>query len=266
MARKFNPPPGWPVYYGFEPPPGWEPDPAWPPAPPGWPLWIGKDETQAAYLAWPAAGAPAYPHHTEPFPVRDWHGAGYGAAGAGFARPGDRIRPVRPPRARRGLYVTAAVFLVLGACAIAGVALEVYGSARRSPTTGRIDRKGQLDVFSLRVGDCFNSPQENVLRQGIAHVHAVPCRIEHNAQVFGRFGAAGPAGYPGRAELLRQANRGCARRLRAVDRSKITQASRVGMVFPDQIAWFEGKRAIACFVRDRRRDLVVSVVKPGAAP
>ena len=41
MARRFNPPPSWPVPPGdWKPPVGWEPDPTWPPAPPDWAFWI----------------------------------------------------------------------------------------------------------------------------------------------------------------------------------------------------------------------------------
>ena len=41
MARRFNPPPGWPTPPpGWQPEPGWKPDPTWPPAPTGWRLWL----------------------------------------------------------------------------------------------------------------------------------------------------------------------------------------------------------------------------------
>lgn len=39
MARRFNPPPNWPIAPDWTPPPGWEPDPAWPEPPDGWQLW-----------------------------------------------------------------------------------------------------------------------------------------------------------------------------------------------------------------------------------
>lgn len=40
MARRFNPPPNWPLPpTGWTPPKGWRPDPSWPPPPAGWQLW-----------------------------------------------------------------------------------------------------------------------------------------------------------------------------------------------------------------------------------
>lgn len=50
MARRFNPPPGWPpVPDGWTPPHGWKPDPSWPKPPKGWKLWV-KDTRKP----WPA--------------------------------------------------------------------------------------------------------------------------------------------------------------------------------------------------------------------
>lgn len=41
MAKRFNPPPNWPVPpEGWQPQPGWTPDPSWPAPPPGWQLWV----------------------------------------------------------------------------------------------------------------------------------------------------------------------------------------------------------------------------------
>src|SRR5260370_1085770 len=49
MAAKFNPPPGWPLPYRFEPPPGWEPDPPWPPPPPNSPVCLQNPAHNALF-------------------------------------------------------------------------------------------------------------------------------------------------------------------------------------------------------------------------
>lgn|SRR6266540_1217279 len=55
MARRFNPPPGWPKPSDdWQPPPGWQPDPSWPPAPPGWQLWIDDEVQQPRWVPAPA--------------------------------------------------------------------------------------------------------------------------------------------------------------------------------------------------------------------
>jgi len=44
VARRFNPPPGWPpAPPNWLPGPDWPPDPAWPTPPPGWPLVIEEN-------------------------------------------------------------------------------------------------------------------------------------------------------------------------------------------------------------------------------
>jgi hypothetical protein len=63
MARRLNPPPGWPPPpEGWTPQPGWSPDPDWPDPPPGWQLWI-EDGPAAAdqrpYSLWAIAGGAA---------------------------------------------------------------------------------------------------------------------------------------------------------------------------------------------------------------
>ncbi|MFI6325529.1 PASTA domain-containing protein [Nonomuraea sp. NPDC050556] len=50
MARRFNPPPNWPLPpTGWTPPKGWRPDPSWPPPPAGWQLW-SDDSDRATRL------------------------------------------------------------------------------------------------------------------------------------------------------------------------------------------------------------------------
>ena len=47
MARRFNPPPGWPTPpSGWAPPGDWTPDPRWPRPPAGWRLWLEDDLDQ----------------------------------------------------------------------------------------------------------------------------------------------------------------------------------------------------------------------------
>ncbi len=257
MGRKFNPAPGWPVPWGFEPPPGWEPDPAWPPAPPDWPLWIGTDVPRAAHHGGPAGSyVPGYPHEP-PFGAGSYPPQRRYDAGYGFLPP----PPRRINRTARSLIAVAALVVLV---VVAGIVIDVIGAAHRSPTTGHIDKKGRLDVFSLHVGDCFQSPSVSSLRSGFANVRAVPCTIAHNAQVFGQFRAADPGAYPGHSDLFKQANRGCVKRLDVLERSKTPHTIRLGWIFPDQFAWFQGRRTISCFVRDSKRDLTTSLVKASA--
>jgi len=142
---------------------------------------------------------------------------------------------------------------------------EGIGTAHRSASTGHINKKGRLDVFSLRVGDCFQIPSMNRVREGFANVKAVPCLTAHNAQVFARFGAADPGSYPGRGALIRQAHHGCTKRLVAIDKSKLSRTLRLVFLYPTQLAWLEGSRGIRCILRDNSRDLTTSLLKADAS-
>ncbi|MEU8664110.1 PH domain-containing protein [Actinoplanes philippinensis] len=52
MAKKFNPPPGWPeAPGGWLPAEGWQPDPSWPPAPPGWQLVVELGDPDTLWSA-----------------------------------------------------------------------------------------------------------------------------------------------------------------------------------------------------------------------
>ena len=59
LARRFNPPPGWPPlpHPSWTPPPGFRPGPGWPPPPDGWNFWINvevpgvADQAKAKWVA-----------------------------------------------------------------------------------------------------------------------------------------------------------------------------------------------------------------------
>jgi hypothetical protein len=57
--------------------------------------------------------------------------------------------------------------------------LAACGGAARDDT-GTITEGGELDVFSLSVGDCFGSTTEDA----VASVEAVPCSEPHESEVF----------------------------------------------------------------------------------
>ncbi len=258
MGLKFNPAPGWPVPYGFEPPAGWEPDPDWPPAPPNWPLWIGSDAPSGPSQPPPGGGyVPGY--------LREQQAGSVPAAPPpGSYTPAHAFRPAPRPSNRRAVRTRVILGAFVAFIVVFGLVAALSGNAHRSSATGHIDKKGQLDVFSLQVGDCFHGPSLSMLGRGFAAVRAVPCGNAHNSQVFAQFGAADPGDYPGHAALAGQAEHGCGKRLAVVNRSKVPRAVKVAFIYPDSVAWFEGHRTISCFIRDSRGDLTGSMLKAGA--
>lgn len=256
MGLKFNPPPGWPLPYDFDPPPDWEPDPEWPLAPANWPLWIGSDAPPVQRQEESGGYVPGYlrePLGTIPTGVSTaWLAAG--------PSPG-RKRPSKRRQLVQGAVVLVVLLVVAG---VIGYATLAY----RSSTTGQITKKGDLGVFSLRVGDCFQLPPQDPsiqTTQGFSNVRAIPCSSAHNAQVFAQFQAIGSGSYPGRPQLEQEAGDGCkSRETSHLARSKITRALARTLViqstFPLEAAWADGKRTISC-VLSAPRHLTKSLVK-----
>jgi hypothetical protein len=160
----------------------------------------------------------------------------------------------------RGFAIAGLVLSGLWALLI--ILLIIVGSlskATRSSSTGKIIRGGNLNVFSLGVGDCFNNPATT---QDVATVTAEPCNQSHSAQIYAKFNLTGSNfSYPGTAIVSQLASTGCTVRTADVDRSKVTNAMTVHFFFPDQTAWLNGRRTVACMVADQSGGFSYSVLK-----
>ena len=257
MGLKFNPPPGWPLPWDFEPPQGWEPDPAWPAPPPGWPLWIGSGAPKVLYqLPTSAAYVPRYMRESlEPEPPAGllrpsrWRSAIRLPRRRGRAKGGHR----RPRRAR--ISGGQAALVTVGFAAIGFIAFALPGQGVKDPsratTAGTAHHSHPVNLLALRTGSCFQDPaQGRPIGGSVAHVTALPCALAHNAQIFARFPARGLV-YPGRTALLRQGRRHCRSALGAeLDGSKLSPGTSVIDVVPSRARWSAGLRTISCAVID----------------
>jgi nitrite reductase/ring-hydroxylating ferredoxin subunit len=255
---------------GFVPPPGWQPDPSWPTPPPGWQLWV-QDEMDAS------GRLPVAP----PVTPRDYRYTDGAKAGTnGFAIASFvlgllggvllsvifgvvALNKLRYRRQRgKGLAIAG---LCLSGVWVAGIAavlvVNSLTASHRSTTTGQITKKGHLDVFSLRTGDCFQNPSGSQSNPGLTQVTAVPCTSSHDAQVIAQLPVQGST-YPGRVTFREQAMRGCKASIRAdVDRSKLTSTMKLLWLYPLPEAWAHGERTISCLVVDSSQDLTSSLLK-----
>jgi hypothetical protein len=142
------------------------------------------------------------------------------------------------------------------------IAVTVASQARRS-AAGTVSRSGQVDVFSLQVGDCFQNPPAIQTALGVTSVTAVPCTTPHNAQIFAQLNATDPA-YPGSQALLDETAHGCqAREAASLDKSKITNTMTLHFLFPEPDSWTNGRRTLTCFVLDSTQDLTSSLLSTG---
>jgi hypothetical protein len=254
---KFNPPPGWPLPWDFEPSAEWEPDPSWPPPPPGWPMWIGSGAPKVLYQA-PngAAYVPGYMRESlprEPSARRRrqfrWPSAKRRLArrGGGTARRGHRRRSRAPGSGEQIALV------VVGLVASGFIAFEALGPGIKDPshtkTANTANHSRQIDLLALPTGACFqDSPQGHP--GSAATVTALPCTLAHNAQIFARFPARDVT-YPGRTALQRRGIQHCRSAVAdRLDGSKLAPGMSVIDVVPSHARWSSGIRTISCVVVD----------------
>ena len=132
------------------------------------------------------------------------------------------------------------------------------GSATRSPSTGGITHSGNLSVFSLSVGDCFNNPPGAT---SLTTVTAIPCTQAHNAQIYAKFNVSGSiVNYPGTSSLTRLATSGCNARVGILDKSKITNSMTIRFLYPLADSWLGGNRTIACMIANPTSNITSSLL------
>jgi len=172
------------------------------------------------------------------------------------------IALVQIPRRQQGGRGFAIAGLVLsGLWIIVVVAVIVGGgfSVNSNPPSG-VSNPGQVNIFSLRVGDCFQNPPASQTALGVTDVTVVACTTPHNAQAFAQFDAT-DSSYPGSPALIKESQHGCQNRIKDnVDQSKITSTMSLHFLFPEAQSWANGRRTITCLVVDSTKDLTSSLL------
>ena len=152
----------------------------------------------------------------------------------------------------RGMAIAGiAISVVWTVAAVVGVLVLVDSLVERDET-GRITHAGLVDELDLRPGDCVNDPDEDALL-----LHAVPCDVAHDSEVFARVRLDG-AGWPGSDSIRRRANAACAHRLE-LDHLRLIDD--VSFFSPDRFDWLIDDHDVICFAHfDPRRR---GPLKPG---
>jgi Domain of unknown function (DUF4190)/Septum formation len=260
---------------GYQPPPNWQPDPSWPPVPPGWPMWIADDSA-------PGGGLPAAPPVEFPYQAYAYGAPPPKARTNGFAITafvlgliGGTILGIifgiislvqirRNGQRGRGLAIAGIVFsciwLVIGVAIIAsgGLSITPKGSAGGN-STGPIHSTRQINIYSLRPGDCFQNPPASQTTLGVTNVTAVPCTVAHNARAYAQFDATN-ASYPGSRALITEAQSGCQSRESVLNKSAITSTMTLHFLYPLPNSWAAGRRTITCLVVGKTKDLTSSLM------
>jgi hypothetical protein len=113
--------------------------------------------------------------------------------------------------------------------------------------SGDIVTSGDLDVFSLKVGDCTNDPADQY-EEELFSVDAVPCSEPHDNEFYAAVNVSYDE-FPGDAALSAEAEAICLDSFEAF--AGIGYESSVLDVFPmhpTQGSWDEGDREIICAV------------------
>jgi hypothetical protein len=159
--------------------------------------------------------------------------------------------PERAPG--RDMGPLALVGIVVGVIALvaaaAGVlAVATHGFHRKTVVTYR-----PAAVFKLHPGECVNSAPN-----GLA-VTVLACGTPHDAEVFATF-ALPVSGWPGNAVVQQDAGNGCAARLGGYLKPALASAGLAQeYVYPNQVAWQAGERAVVCEVSSPTGKLTGSV-------
>jgi hypothetical protein len=159
--------------------------------------------------------------------------------------PVDSLR-VRPTGMSRIVTLLVRFGLVLAVFAGIGV-FSSFNDASRDDS-GEIVGSGDLDVWTLQVGDCFDDPAD--LDDVVFDVAALPCSEPHDNEVFSLVPIAGTFGetYPGDAALQEYSYEACIGEPfdSYVGTDYLDSSLEVFTFTPSDESWDEGDREVVC--------------------
>jgi hypothetical protein len=126
---------------------------------------------------------------------------------------------------------------------------------------GQVRTAGDMSVYDLRTGDCFNGGERVAEEAGkertVNQVTAVPCEQAHDNEVFGLFKHPAPpdATFPGEGAVNKVAQDGCLERFEPyVGKPYDGSDLQVAVIAPGEKSWKEEHdRAIACVLYGEER-------------
>ena len=133
----------------------------------------------------------------------------------------------------------------LSGCSVIDSVLGNPGSAVRDEE-GQVVEEGDVDVFTIAVGDCFDDEGEGE----ISSVPIVPCDQPHDNELYYEFTLA-DGDYPGDDEVGTQANDGCLGAFPdfvglAYEESTLDYFP----ITPTSASWSGGDRVVQCAIYD----------------
>jgi hypothetical protein len=136
-------------------------------------------------------------------------------------------------------------------CLLLSLTLLACSDDARRNTTGAIVTEGVVDVFAMKVGDCFNDelsePRE--VTTTVGEVPGVPCEEPHDNEIFASYRIALDE-FPGDEALSSLARKGCVQRFASfVGRSYDTSILDTFALYPTRRSWVQQKdRDVMCAI------------------
>jgi hypothetical protein len=144
----------------------------------------------------------------------------------------------------------------LGACS-----LFQKGDADRD-AEGNVTQAGEVDVFTLKVGDCIDMASFGSAEDTVGSLGVVPCGDPHDAEIISEITVTGLDEYDSYA-VTQQADDGCYDAMDEIvggdDWAGLTYTS----LFPTKESWAQGDRIIDCIAVADEPTLTASVVGMG---
>lgn len=142
--------------------------------------------------------------------------------------------------------------IILALILLAGAGVYAYLTGAKRDDTGTIVEAGQLDPFSLQVGDCFNDPSElgdaPDATSEVSSLAAMPCAEPHDNEVYAVFDMDIPT-YDSDEGMFNQAFDACQQRFDTfVGVSYEESEFDILALYPTQQSWQQDDREVVCAV------------------
>lgn len=157
------------------------------------------------------------------------------------------LDPGKPLPQRAGAVAIGVLIIV---ATMAGVVEQSNEAARAE--SGDVSRGGELDVFDLQVGDCFNSAAAGNTAE-IAEVEAVPCGELHEYEVYriDRLEEGAGVSFPGDDAIFERAALHCFDAFQGFVGSPYADSIiDVTVLSPTRDSWERGDREYVCVAFD----------------
>jgi hypothetical protein len=158
----------------------------------------------------------------------------------------------------KGLAIAGLILSLIWVAVFVAAGVLSGGTATRQSASGKITHRGNLGVFALATGDCFDNPTNT---QDIESVTALPCTQAHDSQVFAKFNLSGDNNaYPAPDALTKLADTGCNSRTGSIDKPKTNADMTIRVLFPERDAWADGQRTVSCLIVNPKPTLTTSLL------